>query len=58
MIQWILTILIVCSAAGIACYRLIRFFIVPPRHCDGCALEHGRCGLQELRQQVRAMKQE
>jgi hypothetical protein len=52
MLQLILTLLIITSAAAAAGYRIIRFFRKPPSACHGCEKVCNGCPIHDLRTQA------
>jgi len=50
IIQNIIVLLIIASAAGTVVYRLVRAVIRPAGKCDGCASSGcGGCAIHELK---------
>ncbi len=56
MFQYILTLLIVLLALGIAVYRFIRFLKHPVSKCDGCGKDCMGCSLEELKKEIQSGK--
>jgi hypothetical protein len=54
MIQLVISLAVVSGAAGIAVYRIIRYFIDPPDKCEGCVKNCGDCPVDELKRRVEA----
>ena len=52
MLQTIITLIIVLTAAIIALIRFIRFVTNPLEKCGGCSQNCGGCSLEELKKEI------
>jgi hypothetical protein len=58
MIQYILTIFIVCLAMGIALYKLYTSLKKPEDACNGCASKGcDGCGVADLKREIEEKRQ-
>jgi hypothetical protein len=54
--QFVLTVLIVAAALGIAVYRTVTYLRNPIRGCDGCDKSCGGCSLEDLKKEIEEKK--
>jgi hypothetical protein len=53
MLQLIITLVIIFTAAGIAVYRLVKYWVHPAKKCDGCGLYNAGCSPGEVKKHMR-----
>lgn len=57
MLQYIITLIIIAIAAGIAIFRFVKFLRNPYSKCDGCAQSCSGCAIDDLKKEI-SQKQE